>query len=236
MKNKYIMVSGLAFSEETDLEKLSRYAKEGWLLEKIVGGFFYKLKKDKPQDIIYNLDYQREADEEYFKIFKEAGWNKVVSVSNYIHIFSAKVGTKPIYSDRESELDKYIRVRDTSKKGTIYSLIIGLILIGMMFISLDKIKSIFLLLEGLFLIDLIVFIFSFMPYVAFRSRVRKIIKGKNLSDKTINNKNIGTIYAFSGCVFLILGSINIFQKDFWGIISIIVGVLYAILSVRYYKK
>ena len=156
MKNKYIMVSGLAFSEETDLEKLSRYAKEGWLLEKIVGGFFYKLKKDKPQDIIYNLDYQREADEEYFKIFKEAGWNKVVSVSNYIHIFSAKVGTKPIYSDRESELDKYIRVRDTSKKGTIYSLIIGLILIGMMFISLDKIKSIFLLLEGLFLIDLIV--------------------------------------------------------------------------------
>ena len=42
MRNKYIIISGLAFSEETDLEKLHKYAKEGWLLESITGGFFYK--------------------------------------------------------------------------------------------------------------------------------------------------------------------------------------------------
>lgn len=176
MRNKYIIISGLAFSEETDLEKLHKYAKEGWLLESITGGFFYKLKKDKPQDIIYNLDYQREADEEYFNIFKEAGWNQVVSVGNYIHIFSAQAGTKPIYSDKESEIDKYTRIRDTTKKGSIYSLIIGLISIGMSTISLITIKPVFLLLEGLFLVDLIIFIFNFMPYIAYNKRINKIIK------------------------------------------------------------
>lgn len=179
MKNKYVIISGFAFSEETDLEKLNRYAKEGWLLESIIGGFFYKLKKDKPQDIIYSLDYQRAADEEYFNIFKEAGWNQVVSIGNYIHIFSAQAGTKPIYSDKESEIDKYTRIRNTTKKGSIYSLIIGLILLGMSTISLIAIKSVFLLLQGLFLINLIVFIFNFMPYVAYNNRIKKIVKYDN---------------------------------------------------------
>jgi hypothetical protein len=66
MKSKYVMISGLAFSEESDMEKLKNYASEGWILEKIVWGFWYKLRKDKPQNIIYNLDYQTEANEEYF--------------------------------------------------------------------------------------------------------------------------------------------------------------------------
>lgn len=42
MKNKYVMISGLAFSEESDMEKLKNYAREGWILEDIMGGFFYK--------------------------------------------------------------------------------------------------------------------------------------------------------------------------------------------------
>jgi len=55
MKSKYVMISGLAFSEEGDMEKLKNYASQGWILEDIVGGFFYKLRKDKPQNIVYNL-------------------------------------------------------------------------------------------------------------------------------------------------------------------------------------
>lgn len=57
MKNKYVMIGGFAFSEESDMEKLRNYAKKGWILERVVGGFFYKLRKDEPQDIIYSLDY-----------------------------------------------------------------------------------------------------------------------------------------------------------------------------------
>ncbi|WP_341455854.1 hypothetical protein [Clostridium peptidivorans] len=45
MKNKYVMISGFATSEESDMEKLKKYASQGWILEDIIGGFFYKLKK-----------------------------------------------------------------------------------------------------------------------------------------------------------------------------------------------
>ena len=77
MNKKYVMVGGLAFSEEKDMDKLKKYAKEGWMLEGIAFGLFYKFKKDEPKDIDYNLDYQSEADEEYFSIFLDAGWMRV---------------------------------------------------------------------------------------------------------------------------------------------------------------
>ncbi len=32
MKNKYVIISGLAFSEESDMEKLKNYASQGWIL------------------------------------------------------------------------------------------------------------------------------------------------------------------------------------------------------------
>lgn len=44
MNNKYVAIGGFAFSEENDMEKLKNYAKQGWILEGISGGFFYKLK------------------------------------------------------------------------------------------------------------------------------------------------------------------------------------------------
>lgn len=176
MKNRYVMISGLAFREESDMEKLKNYASQGWILEDIIGGFFYKLKKDKPQDIIYNLDYQPESNEEYFTIFKEAGWKLVVSVENYMHIFSAQAGTKPIYSDCESEIDKYTNIRNRTKKGTLYSLIIAVALIGLLVVSLNAIRPIFLIILGLLIIDIFMFVFNFMPYLAYNSRIKQIKK------------------------------------------------------------
>lgn len=104
MKSKYVMIGGFALSEENDMEKFKNYASQGQILEDIIGGLFYKLKKDKPQDIVYSLDYQLEANEEYFSLFKEAGWELVLSIGNQMHIFSSQAGTKPIYSDCESEV------------------------------------------------------------------------------------------------------------------------------------
>ncbi len=37
------MINGFAFSEESDMEKLKEYARQGWILEDIVGGFFYNI-------------------------------------------------------------------------------------------------------------------------------------------------------------------------------------------------
>lgn len=63
-----------------------------------------------------------------------------------MHIFSAQAGTKSIYSDCESEIDKYISARNQTRKGTFYSLIIAIVLIGLLVASLITARPIFLIL------------------------------------------------------------------------------------------
>ena len=236
MKNKYVVINGLAFSEENDMEKLKKYASEGWILEDIVGVFFYKLRKDEPQDIIYSLDYQSEADEEYFTIFKEAGWKPVVSVKNQMHIFSAQAGTKPIYSDCKSEIDKYTSIRNQTRKGTFYSFIIAIILIIMVVVSAIAIRPIFLAIVILLIIDIIVFVFNFMPYLAYSSRIKQIKKDGKCNSKTINNRNLWKSSAFAAVIFLALGIIDLVEKKYFGVCLILAGVISIISIICQYKK
>ncbi|GAA0725269.1 hypothetical protein GCM10008905_20340 [Clostridium malenominatum] len=236
MKSKYVMISGFAFSEESDMEKLKNYARQGWILEDIVGGFFYKLKKDKPQDIVYSLDYQMEADEEYFTLFKEAGWDLVISIGNQMHIFSAPTGTKPIYSDSQSEIDKYTSIRNGTRRGTLYSLIIAVVLIGLLTLSVIFIRPIFLIILGLLIIDMVVFVFNFMPYLMYNSRIRQIKKYGKCNSETMNSKSLWKVNAFTGAGFLALGILNLIDKKYFAIFFIILGASSIISSLDCYKK
>lgn len=236
MKSKYVMISGFAFSEESDMETLKDYASQGWILEAIIGGFFYKLKKDKPQDIVYTLDYQREVNEEYFNIFKEAGWKLVVSVENQMHIFSAQAGTKPIYSDCESEIDKYTSIKNRTEKGTIYSLTIAMALILLLVVSVKAIRPIFLIVVGLLIIDIFVFVFNFMPYLAYNSRIKQIKKDGKCKSEIVSNKSLWKIYAFTGLVFLVLGILDLIEKKHFAVFSIILGAFNIVVSLDCYKK
>lgn len=237
MKSKYVMISGLAFSEEGDMEKLKKYASEGWILEDIVGGFFYKLRKDKPQDIVYSLDYQTDANEEYFAIFKESGWKPVVSVENQMYIFSAQVGTKPIYSDCQSEIDKYTSIRNQTRKGTLYSLIIAIALMGLLVVSLIVIKPIFLIILGLLIIDIFVFVFNFMPYLAYNSRIKQIKKYGKCNSKAIDNKSSGELYAIAGVLWLAIGIWHLIGKLYFSaVFFIIFGTFFIFSSSAYFKK
>lgn len=237
MKRKYVMIRGLAFSEEDDMEKLKNYASQGWILEDIVWGFFYKLRKDKPQNIVYNLDYQTETNEEYFTMFKEAGWKLVVSIENYMHIFSAQVGTKPIYSDCESEIDKYTSIRNTTRKGTLYSLIIAIALMGLLVVSLMVIKSIFLIILGLLIIDIFIFVFNFMPYLAYNSRIKQIKKYGKCNSKAIDNKISWKLYAIAGVLWLAIGIWHLIGKLYFSaVFFIIFGAFFIFSSSSYFKK
>lgn len=237
MKSKYVMISGLAFSEEGDMEKLKNYASQGWILEGIVGGFFYKLRKDKPQNIVYNLDYQTETNEEYFTIFKEAGWNLVVSIENYMHVFSAQSGTKPIYSDCESEIDKYTSIRNRTRKGTLYSLIIAIALLGLLVVSLIVIKPIFLIILGLLIIDIFIFVFNFMPYLAYNSRIKQIKKYGKCNSKAIENKSSWILYAIVGVLWLAIGIWHLIGKLYFSaVFFIIFGAFFIFSSSAYFKK
>lgn len=230
MKNKYVAIGGFAFTEESDMKKLSNYARKGWILDSIVGGFFYKLRKGTPQNIIYTLDYQDNVDEEYFSIFKEAGWELVVSIGNKMNIFSAPVGTKPIYSDMDTEMEKYKIMKEQTKRGTVYSLLIGVILVISMIVSVIAVKSIFLILLGLFIIDIIVFIFNFMPYLAYNDRVKQVGKINN------GNKKLWKISMFAGALFIIAGVLNLIKKDYLSLIYISLGIFFIISSFKEYKE
>lgn len=231
------MIRGLAFSEENDMEKLKNYASQGWILEDIVWGFFYKLRKDKPKNIVYNLDYQIEINEEYFTMFKEAGWKIVVSVENYMHIFSAQVGTKPIYSDSESEIDKYTSIRNTTKKGTLYSLIIAIALLGLLVVSAMVIKPIFLIILALLVIDIFVFVFNFMPYLAYNSRIKQIKKYGKCNSKEIDNEILWKLYAIAAVLWLAIGIWHLIGKLYFSaVFFIIFGGFFIFSSSSHFKK
>lgn len=108
---KYMINKGLAFSEEKMMKKLSDRAKEGWILEKVTLMWF-KLKKREPQNLIYAVDCNKvkKSDEEYFEFFEKSGWTHVFTL-DYLHFFSAKEGTVPIYTDKDQEGEKYESTR-----------------------------------------------------------------------------------------------------------------------------
>lgn len=110
-KTKYMMSSGLAFEEAKDMQKLRKKSLQGWHLKrwKFMG---YGLEQGEPKDIIYSIDYRSLGsgeEAEYFELFALSGWEHVCS-DNGIHIFKAQPGTSPIYSDRESSIDKVTRL------------------------------------------------------------------------------------------------------------------------------
>ncbi|MCM3762889.1 DUF2812 domain-containing protein [Alkalihalobacillus oceani] len=110
-KTKYIMSGGLAFAEEKDMERLRRFSLEGWHVNdfKFMG---YTLEKGESSDYIYSIDYRslkEDEKEEYFDFFSTAGWTHVASEGN-IHLFRSYPGTKPIYSDRDTTVEKYENV------------------------------------------------------------------------------------------------------------------------------
>lgn len=109
-KTKYMMSSGLAFEEVKDMQKLRKKSLQGWHLKRFrfMG---YGLEQGKKEDAIYSIDYRYvDPDEkaEYFELFTMSGWMHVCS-EHGMHIFKAQPGTMPIYSDRESSIDKITR-------------------------------------------------------------------------------------------------------------------------------
>lgn len=142
---KYITSGGLAFSEDKDMEKLRRFSLKGWHVSdfKFMG---YTLEKGESSDYIYSVDYRslKEAEEEeYFDFFSSSGWSHIASEGD-IHLFRAHPSTKPIYSDRETAVEKYENTNSSMKRLAIpFVLITGFVWIGAM-ISSGILKSLLL--------------------------------------------------------------------------------------------
>lgn len=150
-QTKYIMSGGLAFAEEKDMEKLRSYSLDGWHVSdfKFMG---YTLEKGESSDYIYSVDYRSlvgDEEEEYFDFFSSSGWSHIASETD-IHLFRAHPGTKPIYSDRDTMVEKHESSIASMKNFAISLVFItGLVWIGAI-LSSGTMESIFLLIAVIF--------------------------------------------------------------------------------------
>jgi hypothetical protein len=104
----------MAWNDEKEERWLSEQERSGWHL-KVVRCFGYTLERATPADVAYRLDVgpsARHDREEYFGLFRDAGWEHV-GTRGLWHIFRKPVvnGQVPeIYTDPESRLAKYRRL------------------------------------------------------------------------------------------------------------------------------
>ena len=96
-----------------------------------------RLKEEK-LDYIYSVDYRslkEDEEEEYFDFFSSSGWSHIASEGD-IHLFRARPGTKPIYSDRDTIVEKHESSIASMKNFAIpFVLITVLVWIGAMLTS-----------------------------------------------------------------------------------------------------
>ncbi|GGG75582.1 DUF2812 domain-containing protein [Paenibacillus radicis (ex Gao et al. 2016)] len=176
-QTKYVTSGGLAFTEKRDMRKLSKYARKGWLLDSFAP-FGYKLRKAEPQNYAYEVDFQVSPDEDYFAIFAEAGWAHICSAGNGFHVFQAPAGTKPIYTDKATLVEKYEREKKMMGRAALPLLLVTLVL------ALVKAAGIYGVLPALAgnigfwlaIVSLIVLIFPGMPYIAYHFKLIKYRK------------------------------------------------------------
>ncbi|GIN86179.1 hypothetical protein J6TS2_25650 [Heyndrickxia sporothermodurans] len=111
-ETKYIVSNGIAFLEKKDLKMLRKQAANGWIVKryKKLG---YELEKGKPEDVTFSIDIRKLKEEEldeYIELFESAGWTHICSQHD-MHLFKALPGTKPIYTDKESKVEKLERLQ-----------------------------------------------------------------------------------------------------------------------------
>ncbi|MGG7325702.1 DUF2812 domain-containing protein [Clostridium baratii] len=170
---KRVLNLGYAFDEKRVLEKFKKLSKEGWTLKK-ANIFSYELVKGEKKEQIYSMDYRnfsknKEGLDEYIEIFKAGGWQYVCSNQNMFHFFKANVGTKPIYTNKKEDAEKY---RDTYKSTKITALVsLICLLLSVIYIITRKSTSIVpLLILG---ISAGIFVASAMMILALKSKFKK---------------------------------------------------------------
>lgn len=174
--HRYITSQGTAFAEKKEMLKMGELAQQGWQLESFAF-LGYRLRKAEPQDLIYEMDYHvvRKADmKNYVDTFTAAGWSHVCSAGS-IHVFSARPGTTPIYSDRNTSYEKYNRITRSAGMVTLIFAILAVVGFGLTAYTENKdsfVESIYFYLGA---VGIIIAVPALMTYTAlmFRRRAEK---------------------------------------------------------------
>ena len=101
---------------DKEQEYLREMHKAGWRFTRLKGAIFYQFEKCEPEDVIYQLDYNQEAQEnkdEYVQMFADCGWEYLQDACGYSYFrkpASETDGREEIFCDDESRLQMLTRI------------------------------------------------------------------------------------------------------------------------------
>jgi hypothetical protein len=175
---RYEPSQGGAFDVASDMQRLSTLAAEGW---RLIGckGLRYVLEPAPPEQLIFALYCMYEPDEAYIALCRDSGWERVVTMDGLMHVFKAAPGTPTMFSTTESQ-QTYQRVQRRLLVPVIVSTVVA-VLVWWAMVQwgqpwVAQLEPQWLLLVGtLGMFGAVVavqalFIFTFMPWLAYRLR------------------------------------------------------------------
>lgn len=102
------------FNYEKEEAYLRAQHKRGWKFEKVTGFGTYHFVECRPEDVVYQLDYNQEGSankDQYIKMFSDCGWEYLQEYAGYTY-FRKPVGDmeESIFCDESSKLAMLERV------------------------------------------------------------------------------------------------------------------------------
>lgn len=104
------------FEHEKEEKYLREMHKSGWKFVKVRGLGVYHFEKCTPEDVVYQLDYNKEGlaqKEEYLQMYSDCGWEHLMEYAGYSYFrkpASEMNGDEEIFCDEQSKLQMMERV------------------------------------------------------------------------------------------------------------------------------
>ena len=104
------------FEYEKEQDYLREMHKSGWKFIKVIGLGMYHFEKCIPQDVVYQLDYNKDGlahKDEYLKMFDDCGWEYIQDFLGYSYFRKAVSEdgvAEEIFCDEESRFQMMQRV------------------------------------------------------------------------------------------------------------------------------
>lgn len=163
------------FEYEKEQDYLREMHKSGWKFVKVKGLGMYYFEKCVPQDVVYQLDYNKDGlshKEEYLKMFDDCGWEYIQDYAGYSY-FRKSVAedgvAEEIFCDEESRFQMMQRVM----KGRMLPLLLLFFatLLPLFLISLLSTHNYFIasFVGGVLVVYLVIFATYFVKYNQYKN-------------------------------------------------------------------
>ena len=163
------------FEHEKEQDYLQRMHRSGWKLTAIRGFGMYHFEKCAPEDVAYQLDYNKDGlahKEEYLKMFEDCGWEHIQEYVGYSYFrkpVTEEGVEEEIFCDAESRISMMQRVL---KSRMLPLLIVFIVLLPQFLIHFfsarDYLAAVFT--GAVLLTYLAFFVICFVKYRQYKSR------------------------------------------------------------------